>query len=66
MIINNTAMSIFMRLMTNVLDKCGSVTSEADICIWIISLFTPLHSTSANLSWSKGMAYLKVNNVRVR
>lgn len=65
MIINNPAMDIFIRLMTNVLDKCGSITSETDICIWIISLLMPHHSTSAYLSWSEGMAYLKVNIVRV-
>lgn len=65
MIINNTAMDIFMRLMTNTLHKCGSIASETDICIWIISLLMPLHSTSAYLSWSAGMAYLKINIVRV-
>lgn len=63
MIINNPAMDIFIRLMTNVLDKCGSITSETDICIWIISLLMPHHSTSAYLY--EGMAYLKVNIVRV-
>ena len=59
-------MNIFMRLMTNVLDKCGSITSEADICIWMISLLMPLHSASAYLYWSEDMAYLKVNIVSVR
>lgn len=60
-ILNSTAMNIMrLRLATICFGlMIGSVTSEADICIWIISLFTSLYFISANLSWPKPMTYLK-------
>jgi hypothetical protein len=42
----------------SILIKYASLAGQVDICV---SLLIPLHSTSANLSRSKDVTYLKVN-----